>query len=173
MTDSRDVTIRPAMIADLPRLGRLGAQLVEEHHRLDTARFLPTRDRTPADYAHFLIGQLGNPAVVILVADHLGDVVGYAYAVLEGYDYMMLRGPAGVLHDLVVDSAIRGQGVGTQLLDAALHALEARGATRIVLTTAARNQAAQRLFASRDFRPTMVEMTRDAGPPERDAQRQG
>lgn len=158
-----DVVIRPATRADLPRLGRLGALLVDAHHELDTQRFLAVRDRTPADYARFLIGQLRKPDAIVLVADDGGDVIGYAYAAVEGYDWMSLRGPAGVLHDIIVDPEARGRGVGRLLLDAALAALEARGVPRVVLSTAARNAGAQRLFEQAGFRRTMVEMTREAG----------
>src|SRR3954469_10983633 len=89
-------SVRPATPADLPRLGRLGALLVQEHHEFDKLRFLKGRDRTPADYASFLVRQLADPNVVVLIADVDGDVAGYAYATNEGYDYMSLRGPAGV-----------------------------------------------------------------------------
>jgi ribosomal protein S18 acetylase RimI-like enzyme len=74
---------------------------------------------------------------------------------------MSLRGPAGVFHDIVVDPAHRGQGIGRVLLDAAIAALTARGAPRVVLSTAERNEPAQRLFASAGFRRTMIEMTRE------------
>jgi ribosomal protein S18 acetylase RimI-like enzyme len=40
-----------------------------------------------------------------------------------------------------------------------LEFLSTRGAPRAVLSTAAHNVAAQRLFASAGFRDTMVEMT--------------
>ena len=102
----------------------------------------------------------------ILAAERKGDVLGYSYSELEGPDYMSLRGPAGVVHDIVVDPAERRNGVGRKLLEATLEALAARGAPQVVLWTAALNEAAQRLFASVGFRPTMVEMTR-AIPPER------
>ena len=46
------------------------------------------------------------------------------------------------------------------LMTAALAELAARGATQVVLFTAARNHAAQRLFESLGFRQTMIEMTR-------------
>ena len=74
---------------------------------------------------------------------------------------MSLRGPAGVLHDIVVDPAHRGNGVGQTLLDATLEAIKARGATQVVLSTAERNESAQRLFTRAGFRPTMIEMTRE------------
>ncbi|MEO8910912.1 MAG: GNAT family N-acetyltransferase [Gemmatimonadaceae bacterium] len=66
-----------------------------------------------------------------------------------------------MLYDIVVDPAHRGQGVGRTLLDAILADLEARGARQVVLSTADRNEAAQRLFARAGFRRTMIEMTRD------------
>lgn len=40
--------VRRATHADLPRVGRLGAMLVEEHHELDSRRFLAAKNRTPA-----------------------------------------------------------------------------------------------------------------------------
>jgi len=61
----------------------------------------------------------------------------------------------------VVDPAHRRGGVGRALLDATIASLEARGAPMVVLSTAERNEAAQRLFASAGFRRTMIEMTRD------------
>lgn len=59
---------------------------------------------------------------------------------------MSLRGPAGVLHDLIIDEA---------------HRRSAASAQQFVLSTAARNESAQRLFARHGFRLTMLEMTRD------------
>jgi ribosomal protein S18 acetylase RimI-like enzyme len=154
----------PTSAADLPRIGRLGALLIEEHHGFDSRRFLAARDRTPADYASFMSTQLGEPDIAVLVADN-GEVIGYSYAAVEGYDYMALRGPAGVLHDLIVDPEYRRHGVGRRLLDATLAYLKSRGAPRVVLSTAERNEPAQRLFASVGFRRTMIEMTRELDDP--------
>jgi len=159
--DPPAVTIRPAAPADLPALGRLGALLVGMHHDFDPARFIAGPPQTEQAYASFLGVQLAGPNVVVLVAERDGEVIGYTYAAVEGHDYMSLRGPAGVLHDIVVDPALRGRGVGRMLLDATVAALEARGAPRVVLSTAERNASAQRLFARAGFRRTMIEMTRD------------
>jgi ribosomal protein S18 acetylase RimI-like enzyme len=74
---------------------------------------------------------------------------------------MALRGPAGVMYDIVVDPAHRRQGVGQLLLEATIDALKARGAPRVVLSTAEKNHAAQRLFDRSGFRRTMIEMTRE------------
>jgi ribosomal protein S18 acetylase RimI-like enzyme len=147
--------------ADLPAIGRLGALLVRTHHEFDPRRFIAATPRTEQRYASFLGTQLDEPNIVILVAVRDSEVLGYTYAGVEGPDYMSLRGPAGALYDIVVDPAHRGQGVGRTLLDATLEVLEARGAPRVVLSTAERNEAAQRLFARAGFRRTMLEMTRE------------
>ena len=155
------VSIRPATPADLKAIGRLGALLVRTHHDFDPDRFIAATPRTEQGYGSFLGTQLEEPSIIVLVAERDGEVIGYTYAGVEGTDYMSLRGPAGVLYDIVVDPAHRGQGVGRVLLDATLEALKAKGAPRVVLSTAERNEPAQRLFARAGFRPTMIEMTRE------------
>jgi ribosomal protein S18 acetylase RimI-like enzyme len=146
-------------------IGRLGALLVEEHYDFDPRRFLAARPGTQEGYASFMSAQLEEPDKAVLVADDKGDVIGYAFAAVEGYDYMALRGPAGVLHDIIVAPEHRGRGVGRLLLDAALEFFGSRGVPRVVLSTAERNEAAQRLFASVGFRRTMIEMTRELDDP--------
>jgi ribosomal protein S18 acetylase RimI-like enzyme len=153
--------IRRATRADLPQIGRLGALLVAQHHDFDSRRFLPATDRTKDGYARFLGTQLDEPDAAVLVAALDAHVIGYAYVALESYDYMSLRGPAGLLHDIIVDPERRRHGVGRALLEAVLAYVRSRGLEQIVLGTAQRNEAAQRFFAEAGFRRTMVEMTRE------------
>ena len=154
--------IRPATSADVPAIGRLGALLVRTHHDFDPQRFIAASARTEDGYGSYLGRQLRESNVIVLVAERDGELLGYTYAGIEGFDYMALRGPAGVLYDIVVDPAHRGRGIGRLLLDATLAALAARGAPRVVLSTAERNEPAQRLFARAGFRRTMIEMTRES-----------
>ncbi len=151
--------IRTATPADLPALGRLGALLVRAHHDFDAKRFIPATSETEAGYSWFLGTQLEKPSICVLVADDGGDVVGYTYAGVEGRDYMSLRGPAGILYDVVVDPSRRNNGVGRKLVEAALGFLKNHGSTQVVLSTATHNDAAQHLFESVGFRRTMIEMT--------------
>jgi ribosomal protein S18 acetylase RimI-like enzyme len=155
------VNVRPAVFADLEAIGRLGALLVRIHHDFDAERFVPATPQTEHEYASFLESQLGEPKVIVLAAERNGEVVGYAYAGAEGRDYMSLRGPAGVVYDIVVDPAHRGEGIGRMLLDATLGLLTQRGVKQVLLSAAERNQAAQRLFARAGFRQTMIEMTKE------------
>jgi ribosomal protein S18 acetylase RimI-like enzyme len=151
--------------ADLQRIGRLGALLVEEHHDSDPQRFLAASHQTPTDYASFISTQPEDAVQAIFVAEDNGDVIGYTCAAVEVCDYMALRGLAGVLHDIIVDPEHRSRGVGRLLLEASLVFLRARGVPRVVLSTAEQNEAAQRLFASVGFRRTMIEMTREMDGP--------
>lgn len=158
------VAIRPAQRADTTAIGRLGALLVRLHHDFDPQRFIAATPGTERGYGSFLDSQLDDPDIVVLVAEREGELLGYTYAGVEGMDYMSLRGPAGVLYDIVVDPANRGHGIGRLLLDATLAALAQKGAPRVVLSTAEQNETAQRLFAHAGFRRTMIEMTRELGP---------
>jgi ribosomal protein S18 acetylase RimI-like enzyme len=159
MPDS--LLIRRATRADLPALGRLGAMLLRAHYQFDPKRFMSPRGDPEAGYAWFLGTQLGDDDVAVFVAERDGVVVGYVYAGLEPESWKELRDAAGFIHDVAVDEHERRSGVATALIEKALDWLKARGAPRVVLWTAERNDTAQRLFARHGFRRTMIEMTRE------------
>ena len=159
MTSS--VTIRAAVAADQESLGRLGALLVVEHYEFDPQRFLAPRPDMPQAYGAFLASQIAVPDRLVFVAERDGQVVGYAFGGMEGFDYMALRGPAAVLYDLVVDPTHRRQGIGAALLDAVFAEMKARAAPRVLLFTAEKNRNAQSVFERAGFRRTMIEMTRE------------
>ena len=156
-----DVRIRRATDADVPALGRLGASLLRLHYTYDPQRFMAPRGDPEEGYAWFLGSQLREDDAVIFVAERKGDVVGYVYAGLEPLSWKELREAAGFIHDVLVDDAHRRSGVAGALLDAASEWLKSRGAPRVMLWTAERNHAAQRLFEQAGFRRTMIEMTRE------------
>ena len=144
-------------------MGRLGALLVAEHHEFDPQRFIAPIPNLADRYGEFLIGQAKRPEMTVLVAEGGAGLVGYAFGGMEGNDYMTLRGPAGVVYDLVVDPDHRRQGIGQALLAAMLKALEELGAPRALLFTADKNDVAQALFDKAGFRRTMIEMTLELG----------
>lgn len=158
---SSEALIRAASANDAEALGRLGALLVEQHYSFDQQRFLAPTPGTAEGYGSFLASQVNAPDAVVMVAEVEGRVVGYAYGTIEGHDWLSLRGPAAVLHDLLVDPAERNRAVGQALLDAMMDAFAARDAPRVILVTAEGNVAAQRFFERASFRRTMVEMTRE------------
>jgi len=151
--------IRPATRADLADLGRLGALLMRTHYGFDPQRFLPPGDDPEGGYAWFLATQLDRTDAVVFVAERAGRLVGYVYAGLEPLSWKELRGPAGFIHDIVVDDTARRSGLARQLLQAAVEWLREHGAPRVMLWTASQNTSAQNLFDSIGFRKTMIEMT--------------
>lgn len=156
-----DVQIRAAVETDVPALGRLGASLMRLHYAFDQQRFIAPRGNPEEGYGWFLGSQLHDAEAVVLVAERTGAVVGYVYAALEPHSWKELREAAGFIHDIVVDEGHRGAGIASALIEGACEWLKAHGAPRVLLGTAERNHAAQRLFERAGFRRTMIEMTRE------------
>jgi ribosomal protein S18 acetylase RimI-like enzyme len=163
MTASNEIAIRPATRHDLPVLGTLGATLMRVHYAFDPERFIKPASDAEAGYAWFLGTQLRDSHATVLVAEDPAshDILGYVYAALEPLSWKELRDAAGFIHDIVVTEAHRRSGVASALLEAAIQWLRDKGAPRVILGTAERNDAAQRLFAAHGFRRTMIEMTRE------------
>ena len=162
--DAERFAIRRAQEADMPAVGRLAATLVREHHELDPTRFLAFPEPIEPNYQRYLTMEIHNPQAVLLVAVQPAtetgqeQVVGYAWGQMRGRDYMAMLDAGGCIQDVYVTPQARRKGVARALLGAMVEALRGLGAQRIILHTAARNQAAQAFFHSLGFRPTMVEM---------------
>ena len=155
------MTIRLATPADVPALGRLGALLMRAHYEFDPQRFMDPGTDPAEGYAWFLGKQLKDVDSVVFVAEDGGKVIGYVYAALEPVSWKELRDACGFIHDILVEESNRRAGTATALMEAAMQWLRERGAPRVILGTADKNERAQRLFAKLGFRRTMVEMTRE------------
>jgi len=156
------IIVRAATDADTPVLGRMGTALARRHHAWDPLRFM-LPDDIERGYRSWLGRELATSDAVVLVAEQDGVVVGYAYGRLEERNWNRLLEACGALHDLWVDEPARRSGAGRALAATMIERLGALGAPRIVLETSTQNAAAQRLFTSLGWRPTMLEMTREAG----------
>jgi ribosomal protein S18 acetylase RimI-like enzyme len=152
------VTVRAVGEGDIGPVAALAEKLVRLHHAFDAERFF-VPERVAEGYAWWFGKELGRDEVVLLAAEIDGSLVGYVYARLEERDWNMLLDAAGAIHDVWVEPEARGHGVARALLAAAVAALRAKGAPRVVLHTAAKNTGAQALFESLGFRRTMIEMT--------------
>jgi ribosomal protein S18 acetylase RimI-like enzyme len=151
--------IRKADHRDLESLGRLGAMLMRTHYAFDPQRFLPAGDDAEEGYGWFLGTRMKSKNDVVFVAEENGEIAGYVWAALEPLSWKELRGPAGFIHDVAVREESRRAGIAEELMKAAIDWLRERGAPRVILWTAAPNEAAQQLFRRFGFRDTMVEMT--------------
>ncbi|WP_324697923.1 GNAT family N-acetyltransferase [Candidatus Thiothrix phosphatis] len=135
------MTIGFATQADIPELcGLLDLLFTQE------AEFQPDRDAQQRGLAAIV----GNPAVGhILVARQDDETVGMVnllYTVSTA-----LGGKVAVLEDMVIAPQVRRQGVGKQLLAAAVGHARGQGCLRITLLTDTNNQAAQALYRRLGF----------------------
>jgi RimJ/RimL family protein N-acetyltransferase len=157
--DMKDIVVRAATPADLPRIAEMAGELVRMHHAVDPARFL-LPERVEEGYAWWLERELAREGAVVLLATMSDEIVGYAYGTREGRDWNALLDEHGAIHDVFVAAKARRGGAGRQLVNGMIDELTRRGAPRIVLSTMIANEPAQKLFAVCGFRPTMLEMTR-------------
>ena len=97
-----EVIVRRAVEADLPALGRMGAELMRLHFTFDPLRFMDPGADPDSGYAWFLGTQIHDDDVAIFVAERAGAAVGYVYAALEPESWKELRDAAGFVHDVVV-----------------------------------------------------------------------
>lgn len=141
--DSRDplhagaVSVRAAGPGDLPALAAL----------FDAYRVFYGQASDPARAAAFLGERLERgDSHLLLAVDGQGTALGFT----QLYPSFTSVGtaPIEVLNDLFVAPAARGRGVGRALLSRAAGDARARGAVRLVLSTAVDNLPAQSLYAA-------------------------
>jgi ribosomal protein S18 acetylase RimI-like enzyme len=155
-----ETTIRRATPADVAEVARLGGALVRQHHAYDPRRFV-LFDPLEEGLAEFYREQLDRPDALLLAAGETGTVAGFSFARLEPEDLMIMRPAVGCIHDLYVDPAARGGGLGARLLDAAIDGLRQLGSAGVMLVVAPQNEPARKLFRRRGFRCTIEEMRLD------------
>ena len=113
--------IRPARVEDVPEIYRLIRALAEYERSLSSVT------GTEAELGQALFGP--QPAVFAHVADHEGQVVGFALWFLN---YSTWTGRHGIyLEDLFVDKKVRGRGYGKALLTGLARLCVERGYQRL------------------------------------------
>jgi ribosomal protein S18 acetylase RimI-like enzyme len=148
-----------------PRAVVLAALLTNDGERRGSRMRLPRPPRGPARTSAasprvWVSSERGSGGRGIIASP--GKIVGYAYGRMEPRDWNTLRDRCGVGVDLWVEPEARGAGIGARLVTALADALVRKGAERVVIDVAARNPKAARLFERMGFRPTLLELTREA-----------
>lgn len=144
--------------ADLPEVGLLAGQLVRMHHAWDPLRFMKT-ENPEKGYQRWFATQLDREGIILLVAEDGAGIAGYLFAAMEDRNYNALLDAYTALHDILVADRARKRGIGEALIAELFKRASAKGAPRVVLSTATQNEGAQRLFKRCGFRTTMLEMT--------------
>jgi GNAT superfamily N-acetyltransferase len=144
----------------------------------DTTR-LAIRDARSTDSVALsrLIAQLGYAAAedevaerlalmeaegrVVLAAELDGEVVGcLSTSVMR---VLHRPAPVGRISMMVVDEALRGRGIGAELVRAAERALKARGCYMVEVTSHVRRTDAHRFYERLGYERTSVRLARELG----------
>jgi len=151
-----DVHVRRAEKSDAPAIAEMAMKLVEQHVGYDPVRFalIATLDGMKWFYG----GQTEAANAAVLVAETDTAAVGFAYMQFEPIIYEALAVKTVWLHDIYVEHDARETGAGRKLIEAAVVEAKKFGATKILLSVAAKNALAKSFFEKQGFRTTMHEM---------------
>ena len=138
---SAAVTVRPAELADLPRLAGLFdayRQFYGQPSRLQRAEA-------------FLRERLEKGDARIFIAEHEGRIEGFTQLYPSFSSLSM--GPIWVFNDIYVDPEARNAGIGSALLERAHRLAEETGAAHMTLATARDNRSAIELYGKMGWQP--------------------
>jgi ribosomal protein S18 acetylase RimI-like enzyme len=129
------------------------------HQQLDPARYDYLPDVVER-YRRWLPQRASDPRSVFLVARPAAESppVGFLVASTEPNIPIYRTATFGYIHDVWVEPAFRRRGVATRMVAECLRRFRAIGATQVRLETAAKNEAARRLFAAAGFRRDAITM---------------
>src|ERR1051325_3608412 len=151
--------IRPAKAEDVPAVLPMVEKLCKLHETWDPAKysFLPN---IPQMYDQWLVERAGHRRSVFLVAEaeQPRKIVGFVIGTVEREIPIYRLKEYGFLHDLWVAPEYRHEGVARQMVMLAIEKFKAMGVEQIRLDTAAKNEAARRLFESCGFVESVREM---------------
>jgi ribosomal protein S18 acetylase RimI-like enzyme len=122
----------------IERVTEAGDELVEALARLVPQLSPDRRGPTRGELAEVLAA----PGTIVLVARD-GDTIAGTLTLLL---YRIPTGVRGWIHDVVVDEAARGRGVGEALTRTALELASGAGVENVHLTTRRSREAARRLY---------------------------
>ena len=151
-----DAHVRRAEKSDAPAIAEMAMKLVEQHVDYDPVRFAHIATLEGMEW--FYGGQTDADDARVLVAEIENKVVGFAYLTFEETNYADLSKATAKLHDIYVDEKARHTGAGAKLIEIAVSEAKNFGATKILLSVAAKNLSAQEFFKKQYFRTTMHEM---------------
>lgn len=153
------VTVRRANLEDARTIAEYAIKLVVQHQNYDARRFSRLAGVEQAE--RFYGSQTKAADAAVLVAELGGKIVGFAYLQFEAKDYANLLENAAWLHDIYVDETARGFNAGKLLIEKSIEVAKELGASKLMLSVAAKNAYGREFFERNSFKTTMVEMMLD------------
>ena len=138
--------VRPAREADVHEIGRLWLELIQYHRTLDDQMPMAAEDG-PERYAERIRYGLNDSFFQVYVAVQNDDVIGYVFGtVIDLLPETFVGERTGIIGDIYVKAAYRGQGIGTALMQVMKDWFKLRGVSHYELTVAAANAGALRFW---------------------------
>ena len=156
-----DASVRRAVVADVPALQQLWAELID-HHAEGDSYF----SRSPAAvelHGARLYEELEREDRLILLAEHDSEPVGFVIAEIRDGPDIFLVGPYGFLRDLGVTRSARRLGVGQRLYEAVLEWFTEHGVERAELDVTEANEVARQFWSRQGYRRLYTRMIVDLG----------
>lgn len=142
--------VRPATMADLDDLVASGTALfIEDGVARDRLRDPGWPQEHALDYEK---GNLADPDVLVLVAEHQGTVLGHLTGAFHAGSAMWTA-PRAHLVSLNVREQWRGQSVGARLVERFRTWAKDRGAVQLRVTAYTANEGAIRFYRRHGFAP--------------------
>lgn len=142
--------LRDAVVSDIDELvGLLALLFIQEHE------FEPDADLQRQGLKRIIADRAVGTILVAVKNRRIVGMVGILYTVSTA-----LGSRVALLEDMVVLPAVRGRGVGTALLHAAVDRCRAEGCRRITLLTDYDNHAAHRFYLSGGFEESSMTVYR-------------
>lgn len=153
-----DIAIRRAEPRDLDGLAACSAALFAED---GAARDRLRDQRWPSGHGAAWISELSlNPDALLLAAVADGTVIGHLVGLYQAASPMWLGARAELVSTYVVP-ALRGNGVGTRLVENFTAWARERGATRLHVTAYTANADAVRFYRRHGFAPLSTVLAAD------------
>lgn len=152
--------VREATASDIPAILPMVRAICSMHEKLDPPRYamLPG---VVAMYESWLPRRIADQNSVVLVGEAGSSVLAFLVAEVESNIPIYRLDRFGFIHDVWVEPAARGAGVGKALALLAIDKFRAMGVKQLRLETAAENPGARALFASCGFRIATIDMLLD------------
>jgi ribosomal protein S18 acetylase RimI-like enzyme len=155
------MNIRPATPEDVPAVLPMVSKIAAFHEQLDPAKYAVRGDPAKA-YDRWLVARAKDARGVFLVADAAlanepAKLVGFLVAGVQNEIPIYQITEYGFIYDLWVEEPYRNEGIARQMVTLAVERFREIGVQQVRLDTAFTNQAAQGLFKSCGFRPSIIE----------------
>ncbi len=161
-TLSMDVQIRPYEAEDVHALEQLMVELQKYLVQIDPLQRLRLQPGYGQAYVQDLLDKTKREEGTILLAEGDGVILGCSACVVERQSALDFLGEKplvdGRILELVVDPTMRGQGIGTALMQATEEYLLAKGCSAIRVGVMSCNEGAMHLYERFGYAGRMVDM---------------